>query len=546
MISFEVLAQITALIGWLLLIYSYYKEDIQDLLFIQIISSIFYCLNYFFLGAYSGLIVCFIELIKTIGYYKTDKDNLIFLYSLPLYVVIAVFDYNSIYSLLPIIGSIIDGFSLTKNKNIATIGSIISNILWVIYDIIILAYACAITDGILVISNIWLLLFGYSKILKTSKLIIMQSRSFSKNIYNAMYILDKTSYGDEFTWSYDYEKNIKSKNQDSLFIIKYNNEIVGYVSYFVINESEYFKILNSPTFIKEYDLNNVISYQKNKKNYLIIDSINIKNKFRNHVSIDLIINKLKKILIQKESNGYKIESIISASISNFEKEVLEKAGFEKYKDYDKKSSLYLLSNEKIENLYLKKWRERSKYYKYKVYENEKIDDSLIKKIKNLDKLFFKEDYIWNEDYQLKLFNKNKKSMIMVTYDNNLIGYLNYLTITREKYNNMINSNVSVDNFTLDEITNFYKNKKNYITINSVVINKKFQDGYTVKILTKHLKKILKTLHNNKYYIEGINSIAISKHGQKFLEKLGFEKRKELDNNNYLYVLDGNNLNKYLK
>lgn len=546
LISFEIISQITALIGWLLLIYSYYKEDIQDLLLIQIISSVFYCLNYFFLGAYSGLIVCFIELIKTIGYYKTDKDNLIFLCSLPLYAFIAIFDYNSIYSLLPIIGSIIDGFSLTKNKNIATIGSIISNILWVIYDIIILAYACAITDGILVISNIWLLLFGYSRILKTSKLIIVQSRNFSRNIYNAIYNLDKASYGDEFTWSYDYEKTIKSKNEDSLLIIKYNNEIVGYLSYFALNQTEYLRILNSPNYITEYDLNNVVKYHKNKKNYLIIDSINIKNKFKNQVSMDLIINKLRKIIIKKESNGYKIDSIISIAINQFEKDVLEKAGFEKYKEFNSKRSLYLLNNENLENIYLKKWRERSKYYKYKIYENEKIDDNLINQIKDLDSLFFKDEYVWDQDYQLQIFHKNKKSMIMVTYDNNLIGYLNYLVITKEKYDQIINSDVSIDNFNLDEITRFHKKQKNYVTINSIVINKKYQDGYTIKLLTRRLKKILKNLNNNKYYIAGINSIAISKHGQKFLERLGFTKVKELDDKNYLYALEKESIKKLFK
>ena len=125
-------AQILGIIGWLLLVYSYYKDDIDKLLYIQIISSIFYCLSYLFLGAYSGLIVCFIELLKGIGYYKTDKDELIFFVTLPVYILTAIFTYDGIISLLPVIGSIIDGFSLTKNKNIATAGSKISNFLWLI------------------------------------------------------------------------------------------------------------------------------------------------------------------------------------------------------------------------------------------------------------------------------------------------------------------------------------------------------------------------------------------------------------------------------
>ena len=78
---FSIIAQVSSVLGWLLLVYSYYKDDIDKLLFIQIISSIFYCISYLFLGAYSGLLVCFVELLKGIGYYKTDSDNLITLCS---------------------------------------------------------------------------------------------------------------------------------------------------------------------------------------------------------------------------------------------------------------------------------------------------------------------------------------------------------------------------------------------------------------------------------------------------------------------------------
>ena len=265
---YAMLAQITGIIGWSLLVYSYYKDDIDKLLFIQIISSVFYCINYFLLGAYSGLLVCFLELLKGIGYYKTDKDDLIFLLSLPIYGLMAYFTFDGIASLLPVIGSIIDGISQTKNKNIATIGSIIANILWVIYDIIIIAYACALTDGILVISNISILLLGYSRILKINKLRIVHGRTLSKNVYTAINKLDEKTYGKEYIWSYDYEKTADSKNKDSLLMLKYNNEIVGYLNYYVLSEEEYFKVINSDEMLKEYDINNIIKFRKTRKNFI--------------------------------------------------------------------------------------------------------------------------------------------------------------------------------------------------------------------------------------------------------------------------------------
>ena len=77
-----IIGNIAGIIGWLFLIYSYYKEDINNIILIQIISSVFYCLNYLLLGAYAGLLICLFELIKEIVYYKTDLDDYVYLGSL--------------------------------------------------------------------------------------------------------------------------------------------------------------------------------------------------------------------------------------------------------------------------------------------------------------------------------------------------------------------------------------------------------------------------------------------------------------------------------
>ena len=541
--NFVILAQITSIIGWLLLVYSYYKDDIDKLLFIQIISSIFYCISYFFLGAWSGLLVCFIELLKGIGYYKTDSDNLIFLISLPVYIFMAMFTYNGFLSLLPIIGSIIDGFSLTKNKTIATAGSFISNVLWVIYDIGILAYTAAATDAILVISNLFILIFGYSSILKVRKLRFVYARNFNWSLYNSIYKLDKKNYGDEYTWSYEYEKNINNVGDDLLFLIKYHNDVVGYLNCLVVNEDEYIRILNSNEIVKQYNIENITKFKKNRKNYLIIESINIKSEFQKSDAIKLIIKKIKNIIITKYNKEYKIESIVSTSINKFEEKVLEEAGFSIHKEYSKKEKLYIIDNKTIEQNYLTNVKKKSDY---KIFDGENITEEMLNSILLLDKKFFKDEYLWNLEYQKQLFNKNKNSLIIVTYKNKVIGYLNYLVITKEKYDEMLNSDIIIDDFSLDDVLYFYKSKKNYITINSVVIEKKFQNGYPIKLLTRRLKRNLKKLYKSNYKIGGINAFAVSDDGRKLLDNLGFEKLKDLSDNNSLFVLENDDLKNYLK
>lgn len=203
----------------------------------------------------------------------------------------------------------------------------------------------------------------------------------------------------------------------------------------------------------------------------------------------------------------------------------------------------MIDSKMIEEIYLKNVRKKNDY---KIIENENITENLLNQIKVLDQKFYKDEYMWDDIYQREVFNKNKKSIIMVLYKNKVIGYLNYLVITKNTYDNMITSNVITDTFNLDDIIELYKNKKNYITINSIVIEKSHQNGYAIKLLTRRLKRRLKEYNNKNYKIDAINAIAVSEDGQKVLENIGFEKNKPLDNESILYVLQKESLRKYLK
>ena len=153
------MVQLIGIIAWLLIVFSYYRKNTDKILYFQIISTILWCIHYFLLGAYSGLFICVFEVIRDSLYYKTDKDDYIFLGSIPIYILYGIISYSGIVELLPIFSSTIDGFTLTKKKKIVVIGAVISYTIWVIYDIAVKSYSGAFTDGIVVLSNISILLF---------------------------------------------------------------------------------------------------------------------------------------------------------------------------------------------------------------------------------------------------------------------------------------------------------------------------------------------------------------------------------------------------
>ena len=157
-----ILIQAIGILAWLLLILSYYRKDTNKILVFQIIGTVLYCLHYGLLGAWSGLFICACETLFDLGYYKTDKDRYIYMASIPIRIIGGLIGFTSVVDVLPICASLIDGYTLTKKKKIVVIGAVISYTLWVIYDIFVMSYSGAITDGMIVLSNLSILLFGYN------------------------------------------------------------------------------------------------------------------------------------------------------------------------------------------------------------------------------------------------------------------------------------------------------------------------------------------------------------------------------------------------
>ncbi len=152
--------QALGFIAWFLLVYSYYRENTNKILIFQILSTILFCVHYLLLHAYSGLLICMYEVVRDYAYYKTDKDNYIFVGSAVVYGISAYFTYTTILDLFPYIASMTDGFFLTKKRKIVVFGAIITYIMWFIYDMYAKSYSGAITDGILIISNLMILIFN--------------------------------------------------------------------------------------------------------------------------------------------------------------------------------------------------------------------------------------------------------------------------------------------------------------------------------------------------------------------------------------------------
>lgn len=325
-----VLAQIFGFLAWLCLLISYYRKNTNKILFLHIFSIVFYLLNYLFLGAWSGLFIIVLELIRDSLYYKTDKDNLIFLTTIPFYILLFVFAWGDYIEIIPIVASLFEGFTLTKKKSIIVPGAIIVYSMWIIYDLNVASYSGVLTDVLIVLSNIGILINMIQGFKETKNFKISSRFSLSLNSLNKMVELKKDIYAKDILLSNSYEEKLYNKNKDNFMFIKNKNELKGYITKIHASKETKNKILNITELKDNYE--NII-LDSNKGKIVIIDSIVLKEKYQNKTTEHLIIKTIYKL-----TKLYK--NILIIASTEFEKDIANSLSFNIVKKLSDNSIIY--------------------------------------------------------------------------------------------------------------------------------------------------------------------------------------------------------------
>ena len=334
------IGQICAIIAWILLLISYHAKRENKVILYQILSSILYIVNYFCIGALTGFWISLFELIKSIGYYKTDKDKYIFLYSLPIYIIIIYFTGFNILTILAVLGSLIDGYVLLKDKKTMVIGGILSYSLWTIYDLFFFDFAGAISDIFVVISNLSILIKGYTKYLRKSSIYTVKSLNVSKNTIHTISKLDNQILDKEYRWDEDKIKELTKDYKYSYILVKDENKIIGYINFLNLKEDIYNKMIQSDTLYDNFNKEDILNYIKNRKAYINLNTIVLIDEYNNSNTIKKIENSINRMIKNMKKNRYYIQEMCCFAVNHLEVEILENLGFEKIKDITNECFLY--------------------------------------------------------------------------------------------------------------------------------------------------------------------------------------------------------------
>ena len=140
------LIQLIGGIAYFLLAISYFKKDKSGILFMQIFAYLGFMIHYYLLDGKTAVICNGIGLLVLLIIYifekkKIYKNKLLIVITIPSLVIISALTYQNIFSIFPIIASIISMISfLTNNENLIRFIGIISAICWGIYAIVYKSY----------------------------------------------------------------------------------------------------------------------------------------------------------------------------------------------------------------------------------------------------------------------------------------------------------------------------------------------------------------------------------------------------------------------
>jgi len=146
----NVSSQVIGLFALFFMCLSYQKKTKKDFLFIQIIANAFYGLQYLLLNALSALASNIISIIRSLTFYKYEKNSKevplsLFLIFEIVIVVFGIITFKNYYSIIPIfIACIYTYATWQKNLKRTYFIGIIAAILWIYYNFVVGAYVSII------------------------------------------------------------------------------------------------------------------------------------------------------------------------------------------------------------------------------------------------------------------------------------------------------------------------------------------------------------------------------------------------------------------
>lgn len=160
-----IISQLFVLVLYICLALTYFMKDRKTILILNFIGLAANGITYILLGAYSGLAMCVISLIRNVifiidekkhGKKETNdrKDVIILIVLLTISILLAILTYEGFFSLFSVFATILYTYSVWQKKTrIYKIFGIPIGIMWIVYNIYIASILGIILESVLFICS---------------------------------------------------------------------------------------------------------------------------------------------------------------------------------------------------------------------------------------------------------------------------------------------------------------------------------------------------------------------------------------------------------
>lgn len=158
------------------------------------------------------------------------------------------------------------------------------------------------------------------------------------------------------------------------------------------------------------------------------------------------------------------------------------------------------------------------------------NESELKQAIELDKKTYKDETLMGSLERCKQWLGACPDMYIAIYDNEeMAGYINFVPLTPACFEKFKNGEMSDYEIEASDILPYHKGE-NLCLLMSIVVDKKYQNGETIKILTNALFDKINSLAKEKKYITQILAECVSDDGKKYVTRT-FESKKITNSKN---------------
>lgn len=155
-----IIIQIIGLLAFIISLVAYQREKKKDILSSMVLSNILNLLHYLFLNAYSGCITKVLAIFRDSFIIWKDKNKILskkifLLMFIVLYCIAAIFTYNGIFSIFPLVAAIIYMIPIWNgDEKVIKKTAFFCYFLWLTYNIFVFSIAGIVSNVISIVAVI--------------------------------------------------------------------------------------------------------------------------------------------------------------------------------------------------------------------------------------------------------------------------------------------------------------------------------------------------------------------------------------------------------